>query len=425
MQQRGQENKKMIFLEQLRRIRRKLRDPDGDIWSRDFIINLFNDVQKDIQTKTRYLEDVQVLRLPSFYHASYLHEWEWAFLPDSQYYRALRYFEQDSTAYTSRWEAQEIFGIASDVSDEGAHFTQPWEAWSGLTVGETVEIKFPPNFHTTKLLAYDQVPIDYLSKKHITERDPSYIIREGDTYAYYREDELSNSFIPYPRPSTVVWNDVQGDQDPDWLYTYDWEADSTQVVQLAGTGERWLFEDATNNREHTYIWEDNMGADQDYGLRGMYLFELDYLPPGNRGTVQYVSGDTTTGVGVINSYTAGLFSQETGLAVEVLDDHDNFLLIYDVTPEDIAEDTDESDFPDFLQKYIEYGVISRAYGANTDGKIQSLADYWNLRYEAGLVFIKRYMSNRKVDRDYRLTINHGRTRIKRHPRLPDTYPTVG
>lgn len=411
----------MVFLEQLRRIRRKLRDPDGNIWSRAFIITLFNDIQKDIQVKTRYLEDVQVLRLPSYYHISYLHEWEWVFLPDSQYYRALKYFEQDSTAYTAVWEAQELFGIASNTSDDGAHFTQPWEAWAGLTVGETVSVKFPTNFHTAKLLAYDQVPINYISKKEITQTDPSYILRESEPYAYYREDDLDNSFIPYPRPSSVVWNDVQGSQDPDFVYTYDWEVN--QVVQLAGVGEKWLFND--DSIEHTYIWEDNLGVDLDYGLRGMYLFELDYLPPGNRGTVLYVAGDTTTGVGVINNYTAALFSQETGLAVEVLDDHDNFLLIYDITPDDIVEDTDESDFPSFMQKYIEYGVIARAYGANTDGKIQSLADYWGMRYEAGISIIKRYMGKKMADRDFRLTISHGRAINKRHPRLPDTYPTVG
>lgn len=406
-------------------MRTKLRDPDGNIWSRAFILNLYNDVQKDIQTKTRFLEDVQILRLPSFYHIAYQHDWEWAFLPDSQFYRCLRYFEQDSICYTSRWEAQELMGIPSDVADEGAHFTQPWEAWTGLSVGETVSVKFPSNFHTAKMLAYDQKPISPMTKKQVTLRDASYITREGETFAYYREDELSNDFIPYPRPSTMVWNDVQGDQDPDFLYTYDWEVDATQVVQLIGTGERWLFNDSNNNREHTYIWEDNIGVDQDYGLRGMYLFELDYIPPGNRGTVQYVSGDITTGVGTVNNYSGALFSQETGLTVEVLNDKDNFLLVYDIIPDDIVDDTDESDFPAFLQKYIEYGVISRAYGANTDGKIQSLADYWKVRYEAGLIVIKKYMILRKTDRDYRLSIMGRRTRNKRHPRLPDTYPQVG
>ncbi len=415
----------MIFLEQLRRIRRKLRDPDGDIWSRDFIINLYNDVQKDIQTRTRYLEDVQVLRAPSFFHNSYLHEWEWAFLPDSQHYRALLYFEQDSTAHTAVWEAQELFGISSDVSDVGAHVTHPWEAWAGIPVATVISVKFPTNFHTVKMLSYDQWPIGSTTKKEITLRDSSYNIRESKPYAYYRDDELENSFVPYPRPSSVLWNDVTGNQDPAFLYTYDWEVNPTQVVQLSGTGERWLFSDSVNDRQHTYIWEDNIGADLDYGLRGMYLFELDYIPPGNRGTVQYVVGDVTTGVGVINNYSGALFSQETGLAVEVLDDIENFLLVYDVIPNDIIDDQDISDFPNFMQKYIEYGVIARAYGANTDGKIQSLSDYWFLRYEAGIAVIKKYMGKRMTDRDYRLMIDHTSVRSRRHSRLPDTYPRTG
>lgn len=414
----------MNFGEQIKRIRTKLRDPDGNLWSRDLLLNLYNDVQKDLQTRTRYLESVEVLRLPPFYHMSYLHDWEFAYLSGDRSYRALRYYEQDSIAYTSRWEAQELFGVSGDISDEGANFTHPWEAFTGLTVGMPVSVQFPVNYHTTKLLAYDQKPISYMSKKQITSTDPSYLTRESDPFAYYRDGELDNSFIPYPRPSTVVWNDIGGSQDPDWVYTFDWEADSTQVSQLSGTGETWTRTDSTNKREYVFLWEIDV-LEKDYGMRGMYLFELDYLPPGQTGTVLYVEGDTTTGIGVLNTYTGALFSQETGLAVEVLDDIDNFLLIYDLDPKDIVEDTDISDFPNFMRRVIEYGVVSRAYGANTDGKIKSLSDYWAFRYESGIALIKRYMSKRKMDRDYRLVTGQiPPSSLRRHPRLPDTYPNV-
>lgn len=92
---------------------------------------------------------------------------------------------------------------------------------------------------------------------------------------------------------------------------------------------------------------------------------------------------------------------------------------------DIEEETDESLLPSFLQKYVEYGVISRAYKSNTDGRIQSLADYWDLRKKAGIVAIKRFMTKRLADREYRLESARMNSGGKyRHPRLPDEYPEV-
>ena len=93
---------------------------------------------------------------------------------------------------------------------------------------------------------------------------------------------------------------------------------------------------------------------------------------------------------------------------------------------DLEDGSDESEFPRFIQKYIEYGTLERAYSANTDGKIESLGDYWALRRKMGLEAIKRFKGKRKTDRDYRL-ITKGEPTGRRHrkePRLPDTYPAV-
>jgi len=100
-------------------------------------------------------------------------------------------------------------------------------------------------------------------------------------------------------------------------------------------------------------------------------------------------------------------------------------MIYDVDPTNIETASDDGDFPDFLKKYIRYGVISRAYGANTDGRIQSLSDYWSIRYLAGVEATKKFSRNRNNDRDYRLITGGASTRrTRRHPRLPSTYPVT-
>ena len=92
---------------------------------------------------------------------------------------------------------------------------------------------------------------------------------------------------------------------------------------------------------------------------------------------------------------------------------------------DVSDPEDSSILPDYMQKYVEYGVIARAYKANTDGRIQSLSEYWTLRRNAGLVAMKRYMSKRSVDRDYRLETGRMNSAAKsRRPQLPDEYPEV-
>lgn len=103
----------------------------------------------------------------------------------------------------------------------------------------------------------------------------------------------------------------------------------------------------------------------------------------------------------------------------------NLLMVFEKEPTELSAGTDESDFAGFLQKYLEYGVLSRAYAANTDGKIESLSDYWNERKKLGYKAIKIFKKMRKVDRDYRLiTKDTPAQSTRRHPRLPDEYPAV-
>ena len=145
---------------------------------------------------------------------------------------------------------------------------------------------------------------------------------------------------------------------------------------------------------------------------------------GGDGVAFYVEDDTEDeSVGTIAIRTGSSESGNVGASVDVVGLQNNVLLIYDVNPTDIGSVSDESDFPEFLLKYIRYGVISRAYDANTDGRIPSLARMWAARYEIGVTVVKRYMLKKANDRDYRLMTSPTRGR-RRLPRLPDTYPNV-
>jgi hypothetical protein len=332
-----------------------LRDPNGLIWSEAFLRHLYNDIQQDLQNKTKCLEDVTTQRVPQLYHFAYQFDWEYAYLPTtlSQFYQCLTV--HDTASICHRWEAQQYTGIAGDISDYGAHVTQPWEMYMSLTCGEESKMRFPQNFNSVKFIAYDEEPIGTTSRKLVQANDSSYLITQGRPIAYYPCDETDNSYVLYPRPSAGFENDISGS-----------------------------------------------------------------------GLAFYASGDTESDeTGIIAVRDDSTPSSSEGASVDIVNTENSVFMIYDVSPNDMVALGDEPEFPVFLRKYIRYGVLSRAYGANTDGKIQSLSDYWGVRYDLGCEFVKRYVRNRRKDRDYRLVTQGIRpSRYRRHPRLPAGYPAI-
>jgi hypothetical protein len=339
---------------QLTLIRRFLRDPNGTIWSDSFLRGLWNDVQQDFQHKTDALEDAIAQRVPGLYQFAYLFDWEWRHLSAdlSQYYQALN--QHDDGAFCHRWEPQVVTGIAADVSDQGAHFTQPWEACMGETPGDPIKIRFPRNYNATRFIAYDNEPIQALTQKLVQSFDASYLTTQGTPIGYYVWDAADNSYVLYPRPSVAFENEIEGEQ----------------VAQYA--------DDDTEN--------------------------------------------VNTGIIAVRT---GSFDSEYGAPTDIVDTVNNVFLVYTISPREMLAVSDEPDFPAFLCKYIRNGVIGRAYSGNTDGRIRSLGDHWGTRYALGVQFTRRYLRQKKQDRNYRLT---GRgdvaRRRSRHPRLPDRYPTV-
>jgi len=113
------------------------------------------------------------------------------------------------------------------------------------------------------------------------------------------------------------------------------------------------------------------------------------------------------------------------MPVDIVDTTNSVFMAYSVIPTEVRSASDEPDFPEFLRKYIRFGTVARAYGGNNDGRIRSLADYWQMRYTLGIEFAKRYVCYKRSDRDYRLsTSSMPASRRHRHPRLPDGYPHV-
>lgn len=399
-----------------------LRDPDGNIWSRAFLKTAYNDIQRDVQRKTHILEQVAVLNYPPQYQMSYMHDWEWPSLPSdqTQFFQCWRYHNQSGDVFAHKWEAQSKWGSDSVVQDIGIQFMHPWEAFMGETPCMPIRIRFPSNFHSSRFLAWDRSPIEYRPKKAIMQCDSSWETHTGEPRYYYREDDADNSFVPYPQPSTVSWEDEPTPaDDPRYVCTFEWEKD-----QVTGA-EKWTRSDDANEREYLFTFELGHDYEEDF-FKGMWLFEIERTINGAGGQVLYLEDDdANTEAGTIIRQDGRFIDSDDGIAVDVLVADNDFFLVYVAEPTDIQDDTDESDFPVFLRKYVEYGVLERAYGALTDGKVVSMKEYWGKRYEIGIEAIKLYSLKKKTDRNYRLmTHSIPARREVRHARLPSNYPAI-
>lgn len=102
----------------------------------------------------------------------------------------------------------------------------------------------------------------------------------------------------------------------------------------------------------------------------------------------------------------------------------NLLVVYRVEASEVVDTTDETELPSYLQKYVEYGTASRALRANTDGRIESLADYWELRKKAAYEVIKKWNRQKLSAWRIRLATRDGSPGSSRpkYPRLPSSYP---
>lgn len=127
--------------------------------------------------------------------------------------------------------------------------------------------------------------------------------------------------------------------------------------------------------------------------------------------------------GGLNIDPSILGSQDTGLALDVVNLQGALLVIYDAIPYAIEATSDEIPWPDWFVRYVEYGALERAFGADTDGFIPSLRDFWQKRKEAGLKILQRLKRMRVSDLEYRMG---GPPRIphSKGGSLPAGYPPV-
>jgi hypothetical protein len=128
-----------------------------------------------------------------------------------------------------------------------------------------------------------------------------------------------------------------------------------------------------------------------------------YPRPSN---VQWQNEDHTDSLvdtgGIVYGGDSWFDHEDFGLATEVIDADNALLTVYDFTPKDIGDYDSEPDFPAWAVKYVEFATLERCFGADTDGFIPTLRDYWKSRKEIGIAALNRLTRLALGNRDYRL-----------------------
>ena len=126
--------------------------------------------------------------------------------------------------------------------------------------------------------------------------------------------------------------------------------------------------------------------------------------------------------GVISSDDDELDRGDTGLAIDILDMDDALFVVYEPIPVPVEGLHSEVDWPDWMCRFVLYGVCERAFGADTDTFQPTLRDYWGMRKQLGVAALQRFKRGRLKDRQYIIGHDswsrHSRSRL----RMPQGYP---
>lgn len=337
------EERPVIFEESIQRMRRFLRDPSGQIWTDNDLVNYFNDSSTEISQKSKLLEKVNVLKYPPIYTWAYMRDWEHSETAGDQY-QALAIDQLSGNVITYPWEAA-YWMSGSPTADDGYRFTMPFEGVQSGSPAEPIEIELDSAFTRMSFASFDQWIIEPITRREVINNDRFYKTRTGSRVLnYYRPDEYGYKMVLYPSPGGVTWQD---------------DSDASGLSDTGG----------------------------------------------------FISDPA-------------IFSNaDTGLPIEVIDLAGALFVVYEAIPYMIEAASDKIPWPGWFVRYVEYGALERAYGADTDGHIPSLRDFWQKRKEIGLKVLEKFQRLQASDQDYRMG---GPPRIphSRGGSLPSGYPPV-
>jgi hypothetical protein len=137
---------------------------------------------------------------------------------------------------------------------------------------------------------------------------------------------------------------------------------------------------------------------------------------------------TAASDGIVSYQEDAIDETGYGVVYDTVDTENNLFMVFDSLPDDVVDDEYTWDdaiawWPPYMLMAVEQATLERCFGADTDGFIPSLRDYWQGRKEVSIEAIKRFKRMRMADRDFQIggVQKSGRSA---HPRLPSGYPRV-
>jgi len=286
------------FSDSLTRIRRKLRDPDGNIWSDQLLRHYWNDVQRDVLRKLpELLCRWESQPFPQFImHQSYFQDWEYRYTrTTAENYAALEYWQEGRMVIAYPWEAS--YDETTSIKDDGYRNTLFWEAGQ-KKCGEPARVFLDRQFHEAQVVTYDEYTLGAITENEVAV-DRFYKTNIGRSIYYYRPDDYSNTLILYPRPTSIEFNEPSrtGNDANDYATTSGWEINGYYITGASYMAQ-YSNEETPDGIWGTYGWEydNHLAYDRHYSSETINpspaaTQEFGFASDGNQNDVaQKISG---------------------------------------------------------------------------------------------------------------------------------------
>lgn len=322
----------------LSRIRGFLRDPDGDIWTNDQILQYWNRALIDIEQKTGVIEVAESFPFPSQYTYAITYAWERQFV-EGDIWEPFDFWEAGNAAITYVWEAA-YWQADVKTAHSGYVITQPWEA-KYVNPDNVLPVQVNQQMSKVTFASFDEQTIKGTTIQSLGGQDQWYKTRKGECLSYYWWNETDMQIGLYPNPPVIL--------------------DTLEIDEV--------FDDEG----------------------GIVLFE-DSNPE----------------------------TSDTGYVTNVVETDDTLFMVYKPYSQ-VDSILEEVPYPEWTRHYLEIAVLEYAFGADTDGFIPSLRDYWQARKEIGYKILHKLHNAKMEDRNL-VRGAKASPRRYRHPRFPAGYP---
>jgi hypothetical protein len=390
------------------KIREKLHDTTGFLWSDEELLDWFNDAYVRFLSRTRCVTELYQMDLPPRYAYGYCYEWEDAFT--SQGPSRMMLIPALNAVYrcTSAWEVEFIEGFAPETSEQG--ITQMWERYL-VDTDRHYQVSLPQNNEIIHRVAWDNRALypttvrelDELRTKWYKQGTQPHWWTNGtgriNTVELYEiETEYHQAYAPLDYQDYGFARTFSGER----TYSIDSSASNSYAYATSGDGQAlalapsalltglgWRFT-RDSSKFCTHIWEEELleGSStfsSSTGYACTYHWEAamlnQTLPVFGVGTIRSISSPDRQ-YWAQNASTSAAFY---GGVRQFQSSEDALEIWHTVIP---REDLTLTDTPDLLptqaEKYLRYFVWARAFGRSGPAQNLAMSEHYSQRFEMGV-----------------------------------------